>query len=89
MADAYRYASGGPISREIQLLGYLDHFGAQAILGRPLGAGEVRRLVTAENIVKAYQGRAAAENWATWANENPVLSALLFEVEKGVMEDGE
>ncbi len=59
-------------------------------MGRPyLGAGELRRLVAAENIVKGYQARAAAENWAKWAEDNPGISALLSEAMKLAVNDGE
>ncbi len=59
-------------------------------MGRPyLGAGELRRLVAAENIVKGYQARAAVENWAEWAKDNPALSALLSEAMKLAVNDGE
>ena len=45
-ARAYAYAEGdGPLTRELELLGLIDRFGAMAIMGRTLGAGEVRRLV--------------------------------------------
>lgn len=39
-------------------------------MGRALGAGEARRIVSAEYIVQLYQERAQSENWVLWVNEN-------------------
>lgn len=47
-------------------------------MGRPyLGAGEIRRMTAAENVIQAYQSRAQAENWASWAVGNPEQAELL------------
>ena len=77
MAAAYAYADGGPISNELLLLQYSDRFGAQAVIGSPVGAGELKRMIAAENVISAYQERARNKNWATWAKENPNKAALL------------
>ena len=59
------------------LLRYIDRFGAQAVLGRTLGAGEMRRMAAAERIVNAYQSRKKADSWAEWAEMFPELNAIL------------
>ncbi len=83
MAAAYRYARGETDPpAEIITLGYIDRFGAQAIYGRPLGYGEMRRMIVAENVVKWHKERSVAENWAAWANENHDKAALLAECER-------
>lgn len=77
MADAFRYAEGGPPTREILLLEYIDRFGAQAVLGRPLYYREIRWLTVIENIITAYRLQNAATNYAQWARDNPKLAATL------------
>lgn len=34
-------------------------------------------MAAAENVTKAYQERAQAQNWAEWAKDNPEKAALL------------
>ena len=46
-------------------------------MGRPLGIGEIRRMVAAENVIRAYANRKAAEDWAKWAEDHPDQAALL------------
>lgn len=83
MADAYRYASEGHYSPEIDMLAKIDRFGVEAITGRrKLYFGELRRMILAENIVAAYRARAKSENWAAWANANTVMADVLVEAEK-------
>ena len=81
-SDAYAYASEGLYSREIDTLAKIDRFGLEAITGRKqFYFYELRRLVTAENMVVAYRSRKQSENWAQWANDNPSMARLLAEVE--------
>ncbi len=47
------------------------------MFGRPIGAGEMFRIVTSENIVRAYNARGPREKWAEWARENKEQSTLL------------
>jgi hypothetical protein len=55
----------------------------EAVTGRKVFYySELRRLILAENIVKAFYDRAKAKDWAKWTQENPVLADLLFEAEK-------
>ena len=89
MAVVYAYADGGhPAPPELRLLREIDRFGAQAVFGRPLGAGEMRRMMIAETIVHAYRARAAAENWAAWETANPELAALLNAALKAAIDEG-
>ena len=95
MAAAYAFADGGPTPEEpvpapeeLVLLGYLDRFGVQAVMGRALGAGEIRRMTVAENIVKWYRERQASSNWASWATDNPDSSQVLLEAQKLAIEFG-
>ena len=88
-AAAYAYADGGPIPRELILLHNIEKYGAQAVLGRTLGAGEIRRMNVAENIVRAYQSRKQSDNWATWAEVNPELNRILEDAMLAEREDGE
>lgn len=78
MAAAYAYADGGRLSPEIEALKMIDRFGAQAVYGRPLGIGEMRRLLTAERIVKIYVDRAEFETgYANWGIANPDAARIL------------
>lgn len=79
MAAAYDYAErGGQRPAELQMLAYLDRFGgAVNVLGRPLGAGEMRKMAMAENVVMAYQARSKSKNWAVWAQKNKAEAKLL------------
>lgn len=62
----------------------MTHYGAQAVYGRTLFVGEMRRMNAAENIVMAYQSRAryrdenGSENWVAWAQKYPDLSEILM-----------
>jgi hypothetical protein len=64
--------------RELELMGYVTRFGAAAVFGRTPGAGELRRMIAAENVVNAYNARKASENWAEWASANPAANRLLI-----------
>lgn len=88
MARAYRYAEGGgPMPLEIEALRHIDRFGAQAVYGRPLGYGEALRLMCAENVVQAYQSRAAYPDWTTWAQDNEQANRLLNRAAKAANDD--
>ena len=67
---------------ELSLIGYIDRFGVQAVMGRAeLSAGEIRRMIAAENVQNAYLSRKGAEDWTKWAKEHPQYAAILHEVE--------
>jgi len=60
----------------------IKQFGVKAVLGRDvLACGEIMRMNYCENVRSAYQGRARAEDWAKWTNENPALARVLNEAE--------
>lgn len=89
MAAAWRHAEdGAEPPAELVLLNRIDRFGAQAVLGRTLGAGEMRRMILCENIVKAHQGRKASGNWAEWSLAYPEANRLLTAAMKAA-QDGE
>jgi hypothetical protein len=79
MARAYLYADGdGPEPKELDALRAIEVFGAEAVWGRPIGVGEMRRMMVADAIVRAHHGRAThKEGWAAWAAANPEQNALL------------
>jgi hypothetical protein len=82
MADAYRYAEGGPPSREIRLMQYIDRYGCDAVLGRKMYAREIRRINVAENVIAAHRSLRQALNYASWATEHPDAAALLARAER-------
>jgi hypothetical protein len=69
--------------REIELGQYLEAYGAQAVMGRVMGAGELRRITVARNVINAYRSREGyrdAEgnvNWAAWAESHKELARIL------------
>lgn len=85
-AEAYRYAeSGTHPPDELVELSYIDRFGAEAVLGRPvLSAGEIFRMTVAENIKNALHSRKESQNWAEWAGKNPAAAKLLADIEKQI-----
>lgn len=42
----------------------------------------MRQMVACENVVNAYNARAAAEDWVTWAKDNPDAARTLNEALK-------
>jgi hypothetical protein len=67
---------------EIEALRWVDRFGAQAVFGRTLSRGELRRMALAENIVRAFEARQKSANWAAWEIEHPDEADLLKECER-------
>jgi hypothetical protein len=64
------------------LLGYIDRFGVRSVLGRDiLSAGEIRRMIAVENIIRAHQSRKASDDWVKWTKDNPAYAAILHDVE--------
>lgn len=87
MAAAYLYAERrGPMPPDLQLANAVSRYGVQAIFGRVLGAGELRRMLACENIVRAYQERQKHPNWAEWARDNPDESRILNQLAKATAE---
>ena len=66
------------------MLRYVDRFGADAVFGRPVGAGELRSMVISENVVNAYNMRKDYKDeegkvdWVAFADDHPDMSALLI-----------
>jgi len=80
MAAAYAFADeDGEQPEELILLGYIDRFGAKAVMGRALSAREIRGMVLAENVVNAYKERQAASDWTIWTDNNKDKARLLNE----------
>jgi len=63
--------------RELELLSAIQAYGAQAVIGRPLGAGEIRRMNVASNVIAYHKQRAASGDWVKWGTDNPDEAALL------------
>ena len=63
------------------MLGLVERFGAQSILGRQLFTSEIYRMLYAERVVKAFQDREKSQNWAAWEKENPDSARILSEAE--------
>lgn len=82
MTDALKYASGGHYSPEITMFENIKQFGLEAMTGRrQFYFGEFRRMVTASNVVTAYQMRKRSINWDAFRTENPHLANLLKQAE--------
>lgn len=78
IAAAYAYCEGeGDKPDELQAFEAVEQFGAQAVFGRVMGAGEIRRMMVAHNVVQAYESRAQADNWSEWASQYPKAAELL------------
>lgn len=61
----------------------IERYGVHAVMGRPvLYEGEMRRMITAQNIVNAYKDRARSQSWEAWQRENPELGNLLFKAQR-------
>ena len=68
---------------ELSLIGYIDRFGVEPVMGRPtLSAGEIRRMMAVENVYTAYMSRKQADDWAKWAHDNPHYAKILSSVER-------
>lgn len=82
-SDAYGFASEGLFSYEMEHLYRISRFSLEAITGRRVMLfSEYIRMITAENIVKAFTERMNAESWVTWQKDHPNASKLLTEAEQ-------
>jgi hypothetical protein len=70
------------------LLHNINTFGAQAILGRALGVGEIRRIAAVKNIINAYHARNKSDDQEQWALDNPETNHLLNEAMLLASKDG-
>lgn len=83
IAAAYKFAVGdGDMPQEIEMGRLIDRFGAQAVLGRPMGAKEIRRIMAAEYVLNAYRSMTSSENYAAWVNDHPQEAELLSQAAK-------
>lgn len=56
----------------------IDRFGSQSVYGRVLSAKEMRQMITAENVVKAYRAQTISGNtWIEFVVNNPNAPKLL------------
>ncbi len=67
----------GPMPEALQLDSLIKEFGATAILGGPLGVGEIADIRTAQNVVNSQDAMVGSDDWAVWIKENPEASELL------------
>jgi hypothetical protein len=92
MASVYRYLTdGGPLPRELSLVGNIQTYGVRAVMGRDvLGRREIERMNLAQSVRTAYNSLAAwLKNEKTrveWAKENPELSGILIDAEMAAAE---
>lgn len=78
--------TGQDAPREYDMAQLVRAYGAAAVVGRVMSAGELRRMRAAENIITAHRSRTSSDNWAKWASQNPEQSRVLIAAEK--MRDG-
>lgn len=58
-------------------------YGVRAVTGRDtLAAHEIIRMRYARALKSIYQSRAASQNWAEWAKDNPESAKVLNEAER-------
>lgn len=56
----------------------VERYGAQAVFGRMLGVGEMRRMAAADKVYRAYMARKqSGDNWVQWSTDNPDGAKLL------------
>ena len=60
----------------------IQQYGAPAVLGRLLYAGEIYRMNAAMNVYNARIAKDSAENWAEWSQKHKTAADLLIVVEK-------
>jgi len=93
--DALAWARGelSELPEDIEAGRLIERFGVQAVYGRPLGYGEMRRINLSESIVQAYRSRDnyrdkdGAENWSEWSARFPEMNARLIAAE--IIDSGE
>jgi uncharacterized protein involved in exopolysaccharide biosynthesis len=63
---------------------YISRFGVEAVMGRPLGYGEIKRILVSENVYYGYLAREKAlqTDIVKWQKENRDLAELLSYAEK-------
>jgi hypothetical protein len=66
----------------LELVDFIDRFGAQAVLGRMLNQNEMQKMILADKIRNAFIERESSGDWTEWAKRNPTLNDLIIEVIK-------
>ena len=87
--DALAWARGelSELPEDIEAGRLIERFGVQAVYGRLLGYGEMRRISIAESIARDYQSRDkyrdkdGAENCSEWSARFPEANARLIAAE--------
>lgn len=88
-AAAYSHADGGPVlSPELEMWQQIQTYGAQAVYGRPMGAGEIRHINKAREVYGLYIDRQNAENWSAWAKQNRYGNRVLTDAMKAARDYG-
>ncbi len=84
MAQVYQYcAKKGRLPIELETAWKVDEYGADAVFGRRLGVGEMRRMSAAKRVYVAYHNREnyrdkdGKKNFAEWAGKYPYDAELL------------
>jgi hypothetical protein len=67
------------------MLLFVDRFGWDAAHNAP--AAEMRRMMTIENIFKAFAERGKSVNWATWAQTHKAQARMLEQAMIAAQED--
>lgn len=90
MTSAYVYAeSGGQAPPWLRLALNVEHYGAQAVLGRMLTVKEIYWMNAARRVYDAKRSMMQAENRAEWAKQHKEESNLLIYVEKLIADEEE
>ena len=67
-----------PAPEELKAALMAEKFGTEAVLGQGAqGRGLLEGMSLALRIVRAYQARAASDDWVKWAKANPDANKLL------------
>jgi len=91
MAQVYQYCAGqGRLPIELETAWKVDEYGAEAVFGRVMGVGEMRRMSAAKRVYNAYHARArytdkdGNKNYAEWAKQYPDDAEILGVAMKAV-----
>lgn len=78
MGAAYRYANNRAHEkppRDLEMFWMIKTFGWEAAHTAP--AGELRRMMIANNVYEAYMSRERSNEWGEWAEANPEANDML------------
>lgn len=79
MARAFGYClKREPMPKWYKLHNAVEGYGVKAVFGRDvLLPNEITSMNITSNIIKAYQSREDAKDWAKWNEHNPKLAEIL------------